>query len=69
MGFTASMKAQVNWAYDTGGAGKNVPASLCPAESGCVVEYDVMSYLYLSQPADATADAAAFPWRATPSTA
>ena len=67
MTFTASMSAQVNWAYDTGGAGKNVPASLCPTTSGCTVEYDVTSYLYLSLPADATADAAGFPWGAPPS--
>jgi len=62
MQFTTSLHAQVNWAYDTGGAGKNVPADLCPAGGGCEVEYDVLSYLYLARPADATAEVSQLPW-------
>ena len=59
MRFTTSLHAQVNWHYDTG---HNVPSDLCPPETGCGVEYDVLSYLYLAEPHDASGDAAAFPW-------
>ena len=55
--FTKSLQAQVNWHYDTG---HNVPADLCPPVTGCSVEYDVMSYLYLAAPAKASH--ATFPW-------
>jgi hypothetical protein len=49
--FDSSLHAQVNWHYDTG---HNVPANLCPPETGCKVEYDVMTYLYLAAPAKAS---------------
>ena len=55
--FESSLHAQVNWHYDTG---HNVPADLCPPETGCSVEYDVMTYLYLAAPAKASN--ATFPW-------
>ena len=61
MRFASSLNAQVNWHYDTG---HNVPSNLCPAETGCGVEYNVLSYLYLAEPHDASGDMAAFPWRA-----
>ena len=59
MQFKTSLSAQVNWHYDTG---HNVPTNLCPPGTGCEVEYDVMSYLYLAKPHDASKDARVFPW-------
>lgn len=58
--FSRAAWAQVNWGYDVG---HNVPADLCPpAPAGCRVTYDVMTYVYLAAPRDASADAKAFPW-------
>ena len=55
--FESSLHAQVNWHYDTG---HNVPADLCPPETSCSVEYDVMTYLHLAAPVKASN--VTFPW-------
>merc|ERR1719206_483758 len=58
--FAESLTAQVNWGYDIG---HNVPANLCPPPPGsCPISYDILSYLYLAEPADASASKVHFPW-------
>ena len=57
--FTERAWGQVNWHYDTG---HNVPADLCPPGEGCEIAYSVMSYWYLAQPRDASAEMRELPW-------
>ena len=57
--FTDHLWAQVNWMYDFG---HNVPRDLCAPDVGCAISYDVMSYLYLQKPQDASAQVAELPW-------
>jgi hypothetical protein len=43
-------------------AGHNVPADLCPPGAGCAVAYQIMSYWYLAEPRDASAEVPKLPW-------
>ena len=43
-------------------AGHNVPVDLCPPGAGCAIAYQIMSYWYLAQPRDASAEVPKLPW-------
>ena len=56
----------MNWAFDVRrnpvfGAGSPVWRA-CPAGTGCPMSYDVITYMHLAAPRDASADAARIPW-------
>ena len=64
--FSKELRAQVNWAFDVRRnpvfrAGSPVWRA-CPAGTGCPMSYDVITYMYLATPRDASADAARIPW-------